>query len=89
MSYRDRNWLYDAYIRQGMSTQQIAQMCGVAQKTIARWLHKHGIPVRSPRERLISMGCRERIDTTDVIKSITIRGGAETGAQIPQEASHN
>ena len=44
--YRDRDWLYDKYINEQLSTTQIAKMLNVNHDTIWRWLKKFNIPTR-------------------------------------------
>jgi uncharacterized protein YjcR len=44
--HQDEKWLRDKYTTEGWSTTDIAKFCGVSHKTICRWLHKHGIPIR-------------------------------------------
>jgi hypothetical protein len=45
-SYRDREWLYDAYVRKGKSAAQISIECRVSRSTILYWMKKHGIEKR-------------------------------------------
>lgn len=54
--YQDREWLYQKYVREKLSTVQIARIyrdevnrwCDP--NTISRWLKKHNIPMRSLAE---------------------------------------
>lgn len=48
--YKDESWLREQYIEQGKSTSDMAEMCGVTDPTIARWMDKYGIDRRSQRE---------------------------------------
>ena len=50
MQDMDDKSLYDLYIKQRLSTRQIAAMVGVNQKTVSRWLDKAGIPARPKTE---------------------------------------
>jgi len=43
--YRNRKWLEQQYTEK--PTSAIGKECGVADTTIARWLHKHKIPIHS------------------------------------------
>ena len=36
--YRDKDWLFEKYINQGMNMQEIADECGVSKRTIKKWL---------------------------------------------------
>lgn len=45
--YKDKNWLYDQYVNQLKSTNNIAKFCGVGHRLILSWLYKYNIPVRS------------------------------------------
>tara|TARA_Y100000004_G_C8939414_1_gene423551 strand:+ start:1478 stop:1777 length:300 start_codon:yes stop_codon:yes gene_type:complete len=44
--YRDRDWLDDAYSKQGMSMQTIADMFGISPTAVHKWLRKFDIPTR-------------------------------------------
>tara|TARA_A200000159_G_scaffold113478_1_gene106580 strand:- start:3683 stop:3976 length:294 start_codon:yes stop_codon:yes gene_type:complete len=44
--YRDKDWLNDAYTKQGMSMQTIADMFGITPMAIYKWLKKFDIPTR-------------------------------------------
>lgn len=53
MLYQDRDWLYDLYVKQKLSTVEIAKIYREQENrwcdpnTISRWLKKHDIPIRS------------------------------------------
>ena len=47
--WRDPEWLFAAYVRQGLSSHEIAEICDVDHSTILNWLDRHGIPRRSNR----------------------------------------
>lgn len=44
--YRNKDWLYDKYINEQLSTRQIAKILNVSQKTILNWLNKYNIQTR-------------------------------------------
>jgi IS30 family transposase len=52
----DKSWLESRYLADEMTTTQIATLCGVSHKTVSRWLHRHGIPVRSNRIAQLKVG---------------------------------
>jgi len=43
----DRSWLVHEYVTNNKSQGQIAQELGITYLTVARWMHIHGIPIRS------------------------------------------
>lgn len=45
--YKSKAWLQEKY--RTMTAQQIADLCGVNQKTIAEYLNKFNIPIRRSR----------------------------------------
>lgn len=54
--YQDRDWLYQKYVKEKLSTVQIAKIYRETENkwcdpnTISRWLKKHGINMRSLAE---------------------------------------
>lgn len=50
--YREKSWLYQRYIKEKLSTYEIARICGRSSVTIREWLNKWGIPLRSRSEAL-------------------------------------
>lgn len=46
----DKDWLYQKYIIEELSTYKIAEIIGCQQETVARWLKRHDIPIRSGSE---------------------------------------
>ncbi len=54
--YQDREWLYEKYVTEKLSTVEIARIYRENEKrwcdpnTISRWLKKHDIPMRSLAE---------------------------------------
>lgn len=54
--YQDRDWLYDKYVKQKLSTVEIAKIYREEENrwcdpnTISRWLKKHDIPMRTLQE---------------------------------------
>lgn len=54
LRYRDKHWLYEQYIVNGHSANEIADMCGCGQPTVLRWLYKFGIPTRGPNDRNVA-----------------------------------
>lgn len=56
MLYQDRDWLYQKYVREKLSTVEIARLYREEENkwcdpnTISRWLKKHNIPMRTLAE---------------------------------------
>ena len=54
--YQDRNWLYQKYVKEKLSTVEIARLYREEENrwcdpnTISRWLKKHNITIRSLAE---------------------------------------
>ncbi|MBZ0189195.1 MAG: hypothetical protein K8F91_23325 [Candidatus Obscuribacterales bacterium] len=54
--YQDKDWLYEKYVKEKLSTVQIAKIYREEENqwcdpnTISRWLKKHGIGMRSLAE---------------------------------------
>lgn len=54
--YQDKDWLYEKYVNEKLSTVEIARIYRENEKrwcdpnTISRWLKKHDIPMRSLAE---------------------------------------
>ncbi len=54
--YQDRDWLYEKYVKEKLSTVEIARLYREQENrwcdpnTISRWLKKHGITMRSLQE---------------------------------------
>ena len=44
--YQDKEWLYQKYIIEKLSTYKIAELCKVCHGTILYWLHKFNIPIK-------------------------------------------
>jgi len=49
-SYKNKNWLEKKYILNGLSTNQIAELCGCDQHTILTWMKNFGIKSRNISE---------------------------------------
>jgi len=47
LQYKNQEWMYQQYHGVGRSLQEIADICGVREKTIWRWMDRHGIETRS------------------------------------------
>ena len=50
--YQDRDWLYQKYIVERLTTRKIAVLCRVNHVTILNWLHKFNIPIIEKEEVL-------------------------------------
>lgn len=50
MPYCDGEWLREKYVEEGLSTHEIADICGCGPKAICDWLDRHGIETRSMSE---------------------------------------
>lgn len=48
--YRDRDWLYEKYHGERLSSADIADLCDCHKSTILRWLDEHGIEKRTQSE---------------------------------------
>jgi G:T-mismatch repair DNA endonuclease (very short patch repair protein) len=44
--YKNKEWLYEKYVVNRLSSTEIAELCGVGQQTILNWLEKFNIPRR-------------------------------------------
>jgi phage antirepressor YoqD-like protein len=51
--YKDRDWLYQKYVNESLSSIQIAKMVNVSQQTIWTWLKKFNIQTRNVGIRLL------------------------------------
>jgi|APHM01.1.fsa_nt_gi hypothetical protein len=45
--YKDEQWLREKYLKQNMDMKDIANISGVSENTIARWIKRHGIETRT------------------------------------------
>jgi len=54
--YRDRNWLYQKYIIEKLSTTQIAKLCEVSDVIVGHWLKNYNISLRSNGESIYLSG---------------------------------
>jgi thymidylate synthase (FAD) len=43
LAYRDRGWLEQYYIKEGLEQEEIARLAGVSTHTIRAWVRKHGL----------------------------------------------
>jgi len=48
--YTDESWLREKYHKEQLSTQEVAELCGVSKETIRRWLDNHNIGTRDRSE---------------------------------------
>ena len=48
--YRDKEWLEQRYVKEGLNLAQIAGVADCSVETIRTWLKRHGIPVRGYAE---------------------------------------
>lgn len=48
--YKNKDWLYQKYVKEGLSTHEIAKVCKANSQTIVNWLRKFNIPVRTLSE---------------------------------------
>lgn len=44
--YKNEQWLREKYLKQNMDMKDIANISGVSETTIARWIKRHGIETR-------------------------------------------
>ena len=44
--YKNKNWIENRYVKEGLYFWQIAELCNVSEQTICNWLKKHGIKAR-------------------------------------------
>jgi len=51
--YQDREWLYQKYIVEKLTTRKIAVLCRVYHVTILYWLHKFNIPIKIKKEEIL------------------------------------
>lgn len=45
--FRDPDWLREKYVEEGLSTWEVADLCGCSQTTIRDWLGRHSIDTRA------------------------------------------
>lgn len=57
--YREREWLYEEYVRKGRTLQEIADECGVDHTTISKWRRQLGVPKPTNRVELECPVCGE------------------------------
>lgn len=50
--YKNKNWLYQKYIKEKLPASWIAKLIGCGRSTIGRWLKKYNIPIRTKSEVL-------------------------------------
>ena len=43
--YKDRDWIYDKYVVQKMTSGKVGKLCNVSGQTIRRWLRLYGLDV--------------------------------------------
>lgn len=55
--YKHKDWLYQKYIVEKLSTTKIAEICKCSQPTICNWLKIHNIKIRTISEALIGKFC--------------------------------
>lgn len=48
--YRNKEWLYNKYINEKLTTIEIGKLCDCSNALISSWLKKYDIPVRTPTE---------------------------------------
>lgn len=51
LKFNDKEWLYQKYVVEELSTTDISELAGVQFSTIARWLQKYGIQARDFYEK--------------------------------------
>jgi len=56
MKYKDKDWLYQMYWVERLSTVKIAELCNISSQTILRWLRRFKIKTRT-----ISEACMGRV----------------------------
>lgn len=49
-SYRNKDWLRKKYVTEELSQLEIAELCGVSQSAIYKWMKRHGIEARDASE---------------------------------------
>ncbi len=55
--YKNKEWLEQKYLKEKLSTAEIAKECGVTDTNISYWLVKYNIPIRSQSEALKGKFC--------------------------------
>ncbi len=50
--YRDASWLSEKYVEEGLTQEEIGEICGVCTSTISKWLRRHGIEGRNKKWKL-------------------------------------
>ena len=48
--YKNKEWLYNKYVNEKLTSNQISKMCDIKEVAICNWLRKFNIPIRSRSE---------------------------------------
>jgi len=48
--YKNKEWLYNKYVKEKLSTYQVGRLSKIGGQTISKWLKKYNIPIRSRGE---------------------------------------
>ena len=57
--YRADEWLREQYVEKGLSQREVADLCGCAKSTVAKWLKKHDIEARPSKPKLADEKLRD------------------------------
>lgn len=58
--YKNKDWLYQKYWIEGLSTSQVAQCCGAGRTVIQAWLKRLDIPRRAQNWKAFKSGSKHR-----------------------------
>jgi hypothetical protein len=56
---KERNWLYDAYVNQGMTMDEVAAAASCSRSQVARAMKKYGIARRKPKSKYLLLNDKE------------------------------
>lgn len=59
MLYQNRDWLFDHFVTKGETAKEIAEMFGVVEGTVAKWVTKYDLRKMHYREKYVSLECSE------------------------------
>lgn len=66
--YRDKNWLYQKYWNEGLTTKEMGELCGVNQGTILLWMRKCNI-IRRTNVEVHTNRCKKTLGINPLYKN--------------------
>jgi hypothetical protein len=90
MNHRDEEWLRTRYWDEGLSLQEIGDLCGVTSQAVLKQMKKYRIPRREPGTRPVFPKTQWAIDvsptTSDQLQSLWESGEYESLNEIAEIA---